>query len=212
MDGAAEMVAQLLYLKNLYEIAIREARNPDSDSDFADEHGQHWLQRFHASESLRAVMNFLHGLPGIRGVDSALYRLELALLDIENGGHPKWLLDTRPIDESGEQPKGAGKLGARIAYDRAACAGAMQILMDAGRKREEAARFVMTHLPDETKSRLVGRRLGRELNWRTVARWRDDMDANSPARRVFELVLQHFGSQDTSAEKRAQEIISPLSD
>ena len=211
LQAAHRLGQRLRRLKALSEHAAMAAQDPDMDTSWADEHWQHWMQRHHAHESIVAVSEFLYAVPELRGLDMALDHLERSLLDIENGRKPKWLWDVRPVDEDGNRPLGAGKVELRIVYDRAVCAAVMQILMDADHDRKKASRFVIRHISDKTMKRLLGKRSGRELSWRTVARWRDDNDKSSPGRLMYDSVYKSAGPLDFKAEDRARAILARLS-
>ena len=192
---------QLQELKDFYDLVATAA---------ADEHWQHRMQRGHAHASIAAVSEFLNAVPQWRGLDSALNHLELALLDIENGRKPKWLWEVRPVDEDGNRELGAGKVELRIVYDRAVCAAVMEILMKEGKfSREKAARYVTSRLPEDMKRRLLGKYEGREVSWRTYARWREDMSRTSPGWMIFELLTTKSPDQP-KAEDRARTILSML--
>jgi hypothetical protein len=128
----------------------------------AVEPGHH---RLAAHQSLIAVIEFIDSFPEWKGLglDFALDRLMRGLMDVENGRTVDWLMPDR---EGGRPP-----LLVTAAAIRGRCAGIMQLLIDAGRSREAAARFVMKHLPADLLDKLTHRR----RTWRTVAKWRDDM-------------------------------------
>ncbi len=204
---------RLRQLKVLSDYVAMAAKDPDMDTSWADEHWQHWMQRHHAQQSIVAVSEFLYAVPEWRGLDVALDHLERSLLDIENGRKPKWLWDVRPVDEDGNRPLGAGKVELRIVYERAQCAAVMEILMKEGNySREKAATYVMRHLPEDMKRRLLGKYEGREVNWRTYARWREDMSRTSPGWRIFELwtITTIESPYRPKAEDLAQTILSML--
>lgn len=121
--------------------------------------------RVAAHQSLIAVIEFIDSFPEWKalGLDFALDRLMRGLMDVENGRTVDWLMP----DREGGRPK----LPVTAAAIRGRCAGIMKLLIDAGRSREAAARFVMKHLPADLLDKLTHR--GR--TWRTVAKWRDDM-------------------------------------
>ena len=132
LNAGHRLGQQLQELKVFSDHLATIAQDPDMDTSWADEHRQHWMQRYHAHGSIVAVSEFLNAVPEWRGLDVALYHLELALLDIENGRKPKWLWDVRPVDEDGNRALGAGKVEVRIVYERGVCAAVMEILMKDG--------------------------------------------------------------------------------
>ena len=208
--AARRLGQRLRELKVLSDHAAKAAQDPDMDTSWADEYWQHWILRYQAHASIVAVSEFLNAVPEWRGLDAALYHLELALLDIENGRKPKWLWDVRPVDEDGNRELGAGKVEVRIVYERAVCVAVMEILMKEGnRTREEAATYVMSHLPDDMKQRLLGKYEGREVTWRNYAQWRDDMSNSSPGWKIYKLWTTEVPDQP-KAEERARIILSML--
>ena len=207
LSAVRQLGEQLQRHKAISDSIVKDGQDPESE--WAEEYSQHWWQRRHAYDSLHAVLEFLSAMPKEwHGLDAALYQLTYALLDIEDGRKPEWLLDVKRVDEDGNRPLGAVGVKAKIAMDRAVCAAVMEILYrDGNYTREKAATYVMSHLPDEVRKRLVGKYRGREVGWRTYERWREKMGEDHPAWLIYKDRIAKVPGQP-KAEERARRLLS----
>ena len=207
LSAVRQLREQLQRQKAISDQIVKDGQDPESY--WAEEYSQHWWQRRHAYDSLHAVLKFLSAMPKEwRGLDAALYQLTYALLDIEDGRKPEWLLDVRPVDEDGNRALGAVGVKAKTAMDRAVCAAVMEILYrDGDYTREGAATYVMSHLPDKVGKRLVGKYTGRKVGWRTYETWREKMGEDHPGWLIYKDMIAEVTDQPRA---RADRLLSPV--
>ena len=142
------------------EAAADEAENADGDEE-RDQAGD-W--RFDAQDSLVAVINYLDAVDQGANLSAPLYRLMLALEQIERGGRVPWLQNGKPSPPVADE----------IRDLRGRCAAVMEIMMrDGNLKRDDAAKFVVTNLSKDARKALSSTQTG-EASASSVKEWRSD--------------------------------------
>jgi hypothetical protein len=142
--------------------------------------------------ALAALDDFLKSV-GLRS--SALHNLSMAWQDIERGHSP-----TLFARSTQNRPKDEGKLVAL----KATAAAAMQLLMDAGKRKTEAADIVATKL-DLAGFQLSGLK-PRPASPRTIAQWRDKFSghSNEEGADAYKCVLEEADPTNADRAQRAE--------
>jgi hypothetical protein len=151
VPGLAKLHAHLQWLRSQYE-------ELDAPTDTNT--------RFAVHQSLVAVIDFLEA-QGWRGVDFALVKMTAALADIEEGRTVDWVSNPAP-----NRPP----IAISVAVLRGRLAGLMQLHIDNGSRREEAAKKVFKDIPPDSPV-FEG---VKAPSWKTVARWRDNVTGSAP--------------------------------
>ena len=149
------------------ELAKLEARLRSLWLDYSEiEDHTDTNKRFAVQQSLEAIIDFMHTRPGWRGLDFAFVKMLVALANIEKGTPIDWL--SNPPPSRPPIPIEVAGLRGRLAYG-------MQLRIDQGDDRQQAAEWVLRRIPSDSPAFD-----GTKRSWKTVARWRDACTGNAP--------------------------------
>jgi hypothetical protein len=166
-EGLGVLIGRLARLRlRLEQIAVERDRLKAGNADLAT--------YFAAARQLEAVLEFVEDSEELM---PELHKLLYAIIDLREGLKVAWLEPFVTGRERG-QPNGF-----EVACIHARLAAVMNWLMeDGGKKKEEAARFVVKH---GGLRRWLQNRGRAKSNWKTVANWRDRIKASpSEAERI----------------------------
>jgi hypothetical protein len=155
-------------------------------------------KRIAALRALKAIYDFLKSI----GLSSrVLNNLSMSLQDIDRGHSPTLFtpcIHNRPRDE------------AKYFILKAVSAAAMQLLMDSGKKKSEAAAIVATRL-DSAGFQMPGRD-PKPVSARGVARWRDIVAGHSNAEGadIYEFTLEQARADCTAPAQQAERVMRGL--
>lgn len=148
--------------------------------DFEERRGA--IERGAALAALSAVCEFLTDDPRTREGADPLVRLVRALHRLEQG-------QTDPMLERAAAA-GRPKVPDEVLTIRGRVAAVQQILMHAGKGEREAAQFVFRALGANAVERLMWRRGGSAATWRSVKKWRDEVDLAPAAKEGFNTFME----------------------
>jgi len=155
-------------------------------------------KRIAALLALKAIYDFSKSV-GLRS--RALNNLSMALQDIDRGNFPALFspsIENRPRDT------------AKLFILKSAAAAAMQLLMDSGKSKIDAAGIVATRL-ELTGFRLPGLR-SRPASAKTIALWRDKFSGHSDEEGAdtYEFSLQQARATHTVPAQQAEVVMCGL--
>ena len=161
-------------------------------------------KRWHVRDALRAVTEFIATVPEWRGSSVPLEELSRVLANLERGRSlPDWLRKPGRRADSIEVECMRGEIAA-----------IMELLFrsapPAKFTREDAANFVVDHLPADALKRLLPASAHDKWNWRTIAEWRDSVIGNKPPSlrgTAFEMMAPLI-STDADPQDRARELLN----
>lgn len=184
-----------------------------ADYESATKLGKTDEQRFRAAfYSLHAVVRFTNDMPGWGGLNRGLLELLGALTEVDKGSTPEWLMNPS---------MGRNPLSESTVLVRAGCAAVMEFLMENKRSRQQAAEFILHHLPKKAIALLgvketVQTAKEEKARWRAIDRWRDrvtgaqDLEIKDEQQN-YRLTLKHLHDMPGSVDGRAEQTLRFLS-